>query len=189
MEICPVPRRRRGRLAARLSWLLAPLAVAAALVAALVTSLGLHVCVLDNDGMGGTLDRGAVVFAREVPSADLRVGDVIVAEPATWTGVDGQVALRITKKAATGVHARGDVSDSGFVLPLAAPESRVAFHVPWVGYPLLGPPLLVLVGLGSLLALLSLLGVTWRRTGSLIPSPRRSSTSPGEVDVARAAQR
>ncbi len=141
MELAPIPRRRRVWRNDRLRWLSALVVVPLAVALLLPLSLGLNASVVAGDG--GTLGRGSLVFARYVPSGDLRAGDVILAEAPVHSRAAsegaGPAALRVTGIGVAGVRALGDPSGGEWVLPLDRLQAREAFHVPWVGYPLLAP--------------------------------------------------
>ena len=58
--------------------------------------LGFDRYVITGGSMSGTFERGALVFERQVPVADLRVGDVITYLPPADSGVTELVTHRIS---------------------------------------------------------------------------------------------
>src|SRR3712207_9244457 len=76
MEIAPVPRRlAQGE---RRRFLLALLVLVPVMLLLLVPpALGLDRFVVTDASMDGSVGRGSVVLARQVPAPDLEVGDVI----------------------------------------------------------------------------------------------------------------
>src|SRR5687767_12638304 len=86
------PARRAAHVAAR-SALIAVLVLAGALLA--LPLAGYHRYVITGGSMGGTIERGSVAWAEEVPVGDLRVGDVITYEPPRGAGPQGLVTHRI----------------------------------------------------------------------------------------------
>jgi signal peptidase I len=73
-------------------------AILAAVLAALMLvpgAVGLDRYVITGGSMSGTFERGALVFERQVPVADLQVGDVITYLPPADSGVSELVTHRI----------------------------------------------------------------------------------------------
>jgi signal peptidase I len=102
-------------------------------------ALGLDRFVITDRSMDGTLGRGAVALARDVPTADLQVGDVITFERPGPE--DGVVTRRIVSLEGTLATTRGDANDAvdPWVLELTdAVYPRTLFGVPWVGYAFTG---------------------------------------------------
>jgi signal peptidase I len=135
LEIAPVPHRAtRGewrRLA--LGLLVLTPVVLLVLVPAV---LGLDRYVVTDRAMGGSLDRGAVVLARQVPPTDLHVGDVI-----TFPRPDGDTE-RVTRRIVAiddglaTTQADTAAEPDAWVVPLTgASYDRVWVSVPWLGYP------------------------------------------------------
>src|SRR5690349_13458374 len=131
-------KRRAGRIA---SW--AALALLATLVALVVlpTALGLHRYVIVSGSMTGTYDRGSLVFDQVVPTAGLRVGDVITYKPPPEADVDHLVTHRIA--AIRTVHGMRVFRTKGDANPVADPwrfqlraptQARVRFSVPYAGF-------------------------------------------------------
>jgi signal peptidase I len=136
MEIAPVPHRstrgERRRLALGLL-VMAPVV----LLVLLPAVLGLDRYVITDDSMDGSLGRGSVVLAHEVPPTDLRVGDVISFRPPGENG-DDRFTRRIIAIDDGVATTRGDASGrtDPWRVPLTeSTYSRVWVSVPWVGYP------------------------------------------------------
>jgi signal peptidase len=136
MEIAPVPHRAtRGE---RRRFALALLVMAPLVLLVLLPAvLGLDRFVVTDSTMGGSMGRGSVVLAREVPPTDLRVGDVIAFRPPGEPGED-RVTRRIVAidngVATTEADATGRTDP--WSLPLTAPAyARSWVSVPWIGYP------------------------------------------------------
>lgn len=92
------PARRPLRRAAGLVVDLGVVAVVVLGLAYLATGfLGLERYAITSGSMSGTFETGSVVLAREVPVADLEVGDVITYLPPSETGVSDLVTHRITE--------------------------------------------------------------------------------------------
>lgn len=147
---------------------------------------GLQRYVITSGSMAGTYDRGSIVYAREVPTASLRKGDVITYTPPhaapgdrlthriVWIGrdADGRRAYRT----------RGDANPAvdpwQFTLP-SRRQARVTFDVPYLGYALaaLGHRLvrMAVIGLPALLVALAVLMTLWREAGA---EARRAACGP-----------
>lgn len=87
---------------------------AAAIIAAVIAALmlvpgliGLDRYVITGGSMSGTFERGALVFERKVPVADLEVGDVITYLPPADSGIAELVTHRIVS-----IEANPDGSDA-----------------------------------------------------------------------------
>ena len=98
--------------------------------------------VITGDSMSGSIDRGAIVYAKPVPVRDLRVGDVITYAPPPGSGPEGKVTHRIVWR---GAGASGDAAfrTKGDANRAADPwrfelanrnQARVETHVPYAGY-------------------------------------------------------
>ena len=139
MEISPVPQRRSlsGRgITVFVIVVLTPVM----LLALLPTMFGLQRYVVASDSMAGSIDRGSVVFEREVASSTLDVGDVITFAAPPGHGVEGMVTHRIVAIEPEGLRTKGDARPDvdPWLLPLDVPtRPRVLFAVPYVGYPFL----------------------------------------------------
>lgn len=141
MEITAKPRRR--------GWLrvLRAVVVVAAMwgVALLIPpALGMQTHVMDDGAMAGSHARGSLVFVERIAPMQLAVGDVVTfVPPDTEPGAEpgaGTVTRRVVAIGNTHVSTRGDALGAAdpWLVPLAGGDlSRVAFSVPWVGYPMI----------------------------------------------------
>ena len=174
MEITPSPHRPAptpwGRLLA-LVIVLAPVSI----LVLLPIGLGLERYVMSGDSMDGGdhgIAQGTVLFERQVPLSEIRVGDVITYRPPVSSGVDGMVTHRVVAVRDGTVITQGDAEPrrDPWVLREDPPNvSRVDFTLPLVGYAYLvvadpGIWALVIVSAGLLALLLS--GEIRRRRGS-----------------------
>jgi signal peptidase len=123
------------------------------LLVLLPTVLGLDRFVVTNSGMEGSLGRGSVVLARDVPPTDLQIGDVISFRA---PGSEDRVVRRIVAihdgVATTQADATG-VPDPWQLRLTEATYARVAVGVPWIGFPFVvdgGWVLMVVVAAGAL---------------------------------------
>jgi len=136
LEIAPVPHRAtRGewrRLALGLL-ILAPVV----LLVLLPAVLGLQRYVVTDGSVDGSLSRGSVVLAREVPTADLEVGDVVTFRPLGGSS-DERVTRRVVavEDGVATTQADGTVGKDPRTVPLTNESySRVWLGVPYIGYP------------------------------------------------------
>lgn len=134
-------------------------------------ALGLRHYVIVGGSMSGTIDRGSVVFDREVPVASLRVGDVITYQPPVSAGAADSTGL-VTHRIYAIHHAhgqrvfrtKGDANGSPdpwtFTLDQPA-QAEVVGHVPYLGYALaaleIRPVRMVAIGVPALLVFVSIL--------------------------------
>jgi signal peptidase len=136
LEIAPVPHRATRGEARRLA--LGLLVLVPVVVLLLVpTVLGLDRFVVTDRGMEGSLARGSVVLAQDVPPTDLHVGDVISFVPAGGDP-DERVVRRVVSIGSGGARTQADTAQTTdpWTVPLTASTySRVSFGVPWLGYP------------------------------------------------------
>jgi signal peptidase len=130
--------------------------------------------VITGDSMSGSIERGSIAYARPVPVADLRVGDVITYEPPAGAGPAGKVTHRIVwaGRGASGARAfrtRGDANRSAdpwrFELRRAE-QARVVFDVPFAGYALAALGVrwvrVLVIGLPAALVAFAVLAGAWR---------------------------
>ena len=140
---------------------LAVLLVAAAMLAAPL--LGYQRYVITGGSMSGAIDRGALVYAKQVPVADLRLGDIITYDPPAGSGPRGAVTHRIVWAGSDAngnrvFRTRGDANPTAdpwrFVLDQPT-QTRVVGHVPYAGYAFAALDLrwvrMLLIGLPALL--------------------------------------
>jgi signal peptidase len=154
--------------------------VAALLVAGAMlvpAALGYHRYVITGGSMAGTYDRGSVVFAQEVPSSELRVGDVITYAPPAEAHVDGLITHRIVSVRNHGeqpslLRTQGDANRRAdpWRFRLRGPvQARAAFHIPYLGYGLAALSIrevrMLVIGLPALLIAVAMLARLWRETG------------------------
>jgi signal peptidase len=167
-------RRTLTRLASAVG-LAASLTLAAAVL--LPAAVGYQRYVITSGSMMGTYDRGSIVYAREVPTASLRVGDVITYRPPPAAGPEGLVTHRIVwiGRDRRGGRAFGTKGDANAVrdqwrFTLTRPsQARAVFHVPYVGYAFAALGVrevrMLLIGLPAvLIALVTLVGL-WQKAG------------------------
>jgi signal peptidase len=124
------------------AWAVVCAAVALALTLLVPTLFGFHRYVITGESMTGAYDRGSIVFARDVPVRELRVGDVITYVPPPGTGVHGAVTHRIVaiKRGRDGrrvFRTKGDANPVAdpwtFTLPHLS-QARVVAGLPLLGY-------------------------------------------------------
>src|SRR6478736_4707641 len=114
MEITPSPHRPAptpwGRLLAFVI-VLAPVSI----LVLLPIGLGLERYVMSGDSMDAGdrgISQGTVLFEREVPLSEVRVGDVITYRPPASSGVDGMVTHRVVAVHEGAVVTQGDAEAS-----------------------------------------------------------------------------
>ncbi len=151
--------------------------VALAALMLVPAALGYERYVITSDSMSGTYDRGSLVIERAVPTAELRVGDVITYVPPPGSGPAGRVTHRIASiKAAPGgersFRTKGDANASKdpWRFALAAPtQARAVFGVPYVGYAFAALGFrhlrMLVIGLPAALIAFALLARLWREAG------------------------
>ena len=133
-----VPVRRAAHVAARCGFI-ACLVIAAGMVA--LPLAGYHRYVITGGSLGGTIERNSVIWAKAVPVADLKAGDVITYTPPQGAGPDGLVTHRIVSIRGD-AHGRRIFRTKGDANAAADPwtfelenptQARVAFHLPHLG--------------------------------------------------------
>jgi len=153
LEIAPVPHRATSGEWRRLA--LGLLVLAPVVLVLLPAVLGLQRYVVTDRSMDGSLGRGSVLLAREVPTADLEVGDVISFRPADGSS-DERVTRRIVaiKDGVATTEADTTGSQAHLAVPLAESSySRVWLGVPYIGYPFVMDGGWVLLAAAALAAL------------------------------------
>jgi signal peptidase I len=134
--------------------------------------------VIVSGSMTGTYDRGSLVFDEVVPTASLKVGDVITYKPPAGSGPEGLVTHRIVaigKEPKTGARVYRTKGDANpvrdpwrFTLPDKS-QARVVASVPKIGF-MLGALAernirMLIVGFPALLiAIFAMVGL-WRDAG------------------------
>ena len=137
MEIAPKARRRVWT--ARAAVLLVAVIVAPVTVLALVpTVFGLERYVMTSEVMGGSLSRGALMFARTVPASDVETGDVVSYRPPPSSGMDHFITRRVVNVGDGYLQTQADnrsTPDNWWVEQSDYPAiSRIEINVPYIGY-------------------------------------------------------
>jgi signal peptidase len=149
-----------------------------ALVMFLPGLLGYERYVITGGSMGGTFERGSIIFAKPVPVEDLRVGDVITYDPPPEAHTDGVVTHRIYgieggEEGERVYQTKGDANLTPdawrFTLDQKL-QARVQYlHLPLVGYipAALGKRevRILLIGLPALLLAMGVVARMWREAG------------------------
>ncbi len=169
--------------------LAASLTLAAAVL--LPAALGYQRYVITSGSMAGTYDRGSLVYAREVPTASLRIGDVITYAPPPAAGPAGLVTHRIVwagrdRGGARAFRTKGDANRTRdpWRFTLDRPrQARAAFHIPYVGFALAALGVrevrMVVIGLPALLIALGTLARLWHKAG--VELRRREAAALGDT--------
>jgi signal peptidase len=185
------PVRRRRVLLTGLAMLATAVLVGYCLLLVVPSVLGFQRYVLVGGSMEPTIHRGSLVFDRVTPVADLHVGDVITYVP---PGLTHPLSHRIVhighdQAGAPVFLTRGDansVRDPWRFTLDDATQARVAFAVPYAGYPLwlLGSPLsrLVLIGIPALLIGAVTARRLWRRGGELVAAEQAAALA-GDAEL------
>lgn len=133
--------------------------------------------VITGGSMGGTIERGSVLWAKEVPTSRLRVGDVITYTPPRGAGPEGMVTHRIVSIGRGGDGAplyrtKGDANAEAdpWRFRLDNPtQARAAFHLPHAGRILAVASdrtvRMLGVGIVALLVVLATFARLWRDAG------------------------
>jgi signal peptidase len=136
--------------------------------------LGYQRYVITSGSMTGAYDRGSLVFDRVVPTASLRVGDVITFRPPGHAGlVTHRLAKIDTVRGQRVFVTRGDanrVADAWSPMTLqATTQARVAFHLPYLGFAFAvlsdRRARMLVIGLPALLIALAALAGMWQQAG------------------------
>jgi len=180
----------RERLSGALTNLVLLIAFAFGAMLLVPAALGLHHYVILTGSMTGTYDRGSIIFDRAVPTAKLRVGDVITYSPPPGQTAFSEITHRIHKltHGRDGLRIYQTKGDANLVpdpwtFQLPQPtQDRVVFSVPYAGF---GLGVLsdrhyrmFLVGIPALLVALSVMRGLWRDS-----SEQARLTTPGWGDV------
>jgi len=190
MEITTSPHRPASTPWRRLVVLVVVLAPVSLLVL-LPIGLGLERYVMSGDSMdsgsAGGISQGSVVFERQVPLSDLRVGDVITFDPPPAVRDDGLVTHRIVGVEAGGFRTRGDnetSADPWVLRPEQPTLPRVVYSIPWVGYLYLvvfHPVTKALLAVATALLLVLVAGEIRGRRGRPAPQAPGDDRGPGSV--------
>jgi signal peptidase len=184
----------RERLTAALTNIVLLIAFAFGAMLLVPTALGMHHYVILTGSMTGTYDRGSIVFDRPVPTAGLRVGDVITYSPPPGQTAHSQVTHRIhrLRHGRDGLRIYQTKGDANLVqdpwtFQLPQPtQDKVVFSVPYAGFGL-GVISdrhyrMFLVGIPALLVALSVLRGLWRDS-----SEQARLNTPGWGDIGELA--
>lgn len=140
-------------------------------------ALGFQRYVIVSGSMTGTYDRGSIVYDKEVPVSDLKVGDTITYAPPAGASPEKLVTHRIVwigrnKGGEEAFRTKGDANETAdpWTFTLDKPDqAKVAFSVPYVGFLLaaLSIPAVRMLAIGIpavIVAFLILAGI-WRDAG------------------------
>ena len=158
--------------------LLSTLAIVAAFATAAMmlapALLGYERYVITGGSMDGAIGRGSIAFDRPVPVDDLRVGDVITYQPPPHSTTAGLVTHRIVwaghdRDGHRAFRTKGDANRGAdpWRFTLTRPtQARVAFHVPYAGYPIaalaIRPLRMLFIGLPALMIGIAAAARLWR---------------------------
>ena len=147
------------------------------------TALGYGRYVVTGGSMGGTYPRGSIVFDEEVPTASLRLGDVITYRPPPSAGARGLVTHRIVweGRAPGGARAfrtKGDSNDAPdpwrFELH-GRTQAKAVFSLPLLGWPFAVLAerwvRMLLIGVPALLIAAAAIARLWRESGDGVGAP------------------
>lgn len=165
-----------------------PLVAIGALAASMLipSLLGLRRYVIEGGSMAGSFDRGSVVYESVVPTAALRVGDVITYAPPRAGAHAAPVTHRIVsiareRSGARVFRTRGDANarPDPWRFTLRAPtQARAVFQIPYLGFVFaalaLRPVRIAAIGIPALaiaLAAAATLRLELRRRRRRWPSP------------------
>jgi signal peptidase len=147
--------------------------------------------VITGGSMTGTIERGAIVYAKPVPVDELAVGDVITYTPPRGAGPGGKVTHRIVwagfgESGARAFRTKGDANQTAdpWKFELRRPtQARVVAHVPYVGYPLavLGSRRVrvLVIGLPAALVAIAVVAGAWRQAGVDVEAARSDLPADG----------
>jgi signal peptidase I len=151
------------------------LALAATLL--VPAALGYQRYVIVSGSMTGTYDRGSIVYDKEVPVSELKVGDPITYAPPPGASPEELVTHRIVwighKKGGEEIfRTKGDANEVAdpWTFSLDKPEqAKVAFSIPYVGFLLAALSIptvrMLAIGIPAVLVALLILGGIWRDAG------------------------
>jgi len=180
-------RQRLGKIAKRTAGLVSGLAVLGAVAYAVLFLAGYRPVVVYSGSMEPTLAVGSLALVERVPSAQVRVGDVLTfADPAQPGRLVTHRVVEAVERPEGGLayRTKGDANTHRDPWAIALPEDagRLAFDVPYVGYALWyaktreARTALVLV-LASLVLTL-LLRAIWRREDEPVEPAQEPTAAP-----------
>jgi signal peptidase I len=153
------------------------LCLALAAILLIPAALGYQRYVIVSGSMTGTYDRGSIVYDKEVPVSDLKVGDPITYSPPAGASPEELLTHRIVwighdKGGEETFRTKGDANETAdpWTFTLDKPsQAKVAFSVPYVGFLLaaLSIPTVRMLAIGIpavVVAFLILAGI-WRDAG------------------------
>jgi signal peptidase len=165
------------RATSRLTTLLLAIGLVIGVWMAASSVIGFHRYVITGKSMTGAISIGSLAYDRTVPTASLKVGDVITYEPPKASGVRHLVTHRIIwaghdSRGRLAFRTKGDFNpspDPWNKFTLGPTQAKVVFHVPYAGYALaeLSKPhtRMLLIGLPALLIALAVLAGLWEDAG------------------------
>ena len=186
--------RRPARLASRVAG--RTVFAAALLLAAVMLALplaGYERYVITGGSMGKAVERGSVVWAKAVPVADLRVGDVITYTPPRGSGTEGLVTHRIAsievgEDGRRTFRTKGDANakpDPWHFHLDEAKQARVTFHLPYAGHALAlaSERTLRMIGVGipALLLVVGTFAKLWRDAGRYVEEHETATQAEGSL--------
>jgi signal peptidase len=168
------------------SGLLTVAALALAVAVLVPALLGYQRYVITSGSMTGTYDRGSLVYDRVVPTASLKVGDVITYDPPAGAGPAGLITHRIVSiqpqpNGTRVFRTKGDanpVKDPWTFSLANRTQARAAFHLPYAGFALAALAerklRMLIIGIPALLVALSVLARLWRDADETVVEGRRA---------------
>jgi len=153
------------------------LSLALAAILLVPAALGFQRYVIVSGSMSGTYDRGSIVFDKEVPVTDLKVGDTITYQPPPDASPEEFLTHRIVwigqdRQGSEVFRTKGDANETAdpWTFALDKPEqAKVAFSVPYVGYLLAALSIptvrMLAIGIPAILVALLILAGIWRDAG------------------------
>jgi len=154
-------------------------------------ALGYERYTITSGSMGGTFERGSIVYSELVPVESLRVGDVITYTPPAGAGPRGLVTHRIAerRRLADGrllFRTRGDANPAPdpWTFTLDRPlQPRAVHHLPLAGYAFallaVREVRMLLLGLPALLLALGVLARMWSEAGRAARDERLTGAAEG----------
>ena len=153
------------------------LCLALAAILLIPAALGYQRYVIVSGSMTGTYDRGSIVYDREVPVSDLKVGDPITYSPPSGASPEKLLTHRIVwighnKGGEETFRTKGDANEAAdpWTFTLDKPsQAKVAFSVPYVGYLLAALSIptvrMLAIGIPAIVVAFLILAGIWRDAG------------------------